>query len=46
MNKTILVKHFIFIYQEKFESDDVNKRYITYLNDKDIERRYKLKNLL
>ncbi len=42
----LIIKVITHIYKEKFESNDVNKRYITYLNDKDIEKRYKLKNLL
>lgn len=42
----LIIKVITHIYKEKFESNDVNKRYITYLNDKDIEQRYKLKNLL
>lgn len=42
----LVIKVITHIYQDKFESIDVKKRYVTYLNDSDIEKRYKLKNLL
>ena len=42
----LVIKVITHIYQKTFESEDAKKRYVTYLNDNDIEKRYKLKNLL
>lgn len=42
----LVIKVITHIYQKTFESDDAKKRYVTYLNDNDIEKRYKLKNLI
>lgn len=42
----LVIKVITHIYKEKFESNDVNKRYITYINDNEIDKKYKLKNLI
>lgn len=46
-NKDFLViKVITHIYKDEYKTDDAVKTYVTYLNDKDIEKRCKLKNLL
>lgn len=45
-NEYIIIKVITHIYQNEFKTNDAKKTYITYLNDKDIEKRFKLKNLL
>ena len=45
-NEFLIIKVITHIYKEEFKTEDVKKSYITYLNDKDIEKRYKLKTLL
>lgn len=42
----LVIKVITHIYQENFESDDASKRYITYINDNEIDKKYKLKNLI
>lgn len=42
----LVIKVITHIYKDDFKTNDAKKKYITYLNDKDIEKRYKLKNIL
>jgi len=42
----LVIKVITHIYQENFESNDARKIYITYINDNEIDKKYKLKNLI
>lgn len=42
----LVIKVITHIYKDEFKSEDKKKTYITYLSDKEIEKRYKIKHML